>query len=292
MIYTLENDVLKIQIDSHGAEIKSVVNKSTGMEYMWCGDSKFWGRTSPVLFPIVGSVKDKRYKYNGRTFFMGQHGFARDMEHMVLTQSTDEIWFMLYESDETLIIYPFTFMLNIGYKLIGNEVKIMWKITNPSTERLYFSIGAHPAFNCPLDGDDKSGYKLYFGTASDCVYYRGLNTDTGLALNESRELHLDNGYLQLTDGIFDRSAMIFENSRVGVVALVDKNGNKYVTVEFDTPLFGIWSPEGKNAPFVCIEPWYGRCDAEDFEGSFEDREYSNLLEPGGKFEREYKIIYN
>ncbi len=163
MRYTLSNQNLIVEVESFGAEIKSVRNAKTDYEYMWCGDKKYWGRTSPVLFPFVGSMKNKEFIVNGTHYPMGQHGFARDMEHTLLSQNETTIWFCLESSDETRVKYPFDFRLNIGYELTNNEIKVMWKVTNIGDELLPFSIGAHPAFNCPIKDDEaKEGYSLSF----------------------------------------------------------------------------------------------------------------------------------
>lgn len=287
MRYVLENDRLRVEIDSFGAEVKSIRSKDNDREYMWYADKKYWGRTSPVLFPFVGSLKNKEYCYKGKTYQMGQHGFARDMEHTMTEQTKDTIWFVLKETQETLEKYPFAFTLRIGYQLIENEVKVMWKVENPAEEDMYFSIGAHPAFLCPIHGEDnKNGYSLFFGGVDE-IHHHGNTIDTGMSLEEDLILPLVDGKAAITPKFFDRCTYMVEGKQTGEVGLVDPEGKRYVTVCFDAPLFAVWSPEGKNAPFVCIEPWYGRCDAEDFNGTLEERAYENHLKPGETFEASY-----
>lgn len=164
MRYTLENETLKVEVDSFGAELRSVYNKKEQKEYMWQADKTFWGRTSPVLFPFVGSMKNKEFVCDGKTYPMGQHGFARDMEHTLTSQTEDTLWFRLESSEETLAKFPFAFVLEPGYTLTENEVKVLWKVSNPADNTLPFSIGAHPAFNCPVGTDEsKTGYAIAFG---------------------------------------------------------------------------------------------------------------------------------
>ena len=291
MRYLLENEQLKVEIDSFGAEIKSVQRKSDAREYMWCGDKKYWGRTSPVLFPFVGVPKDKEYRYEGKTYSMGQHGFARDMEFTLEKQGKDEIWFVLHETEETLAKYPFTFTLHIGYRLLKNELTVCWKVENTNKKEMYFSIGAHPAFNCPLQGEaDKNGYGLRFGGLTDTLHHHG-NTKDGLAIMEDEVLPLKDGCVTFTSGFFDRCTYMVEGAQTKEVSLLDQTGAPYVIVSFDTPLFAVWSPEEKNAPFVCIEPWYGRCDAVDFNGTLQEWDYENRLETGKTFETEYQIRF-
>lgn len=292
MRYILENEVLRVEIDSFGAELKSVQRKSDNQEYMWQGDPKYWGRTSPVLFPFVGAPKDKEYRYEGKTYAMGQHGFARDMEFTLEEQGTERIWFAMTSTEETYAKYPFTFRLHIGYELAENEVHVFWKVENTDRKPLYFSIGAHPAFLCPIHGEaDKLGYGLKFGGLDTELHHHG-NSPEGLALMQDEVLALKDGAVSFTPGFFDKCTYMVEGEQTGEVSLLDTAGTPYVTVKFDAPLFGIWSPEGKEAPFVCIEPWYGRCDAEDFEGSIAERAYENALAAGGIFEAAYQMCFS
>lgn len=291
MRYTLENDTLKVEIDSFGAEIKSVKRKSDDQEYMWCGDPKYWGRTSPVLFPFVGAPRNKEYRYEGKTYQMGQHGFARDMEFVMELQEQDCIWFVLTSTDETYEKYPFRFRLHIGYALDKNEVRVLWKVENTDAKPIYFSIGAHPAFRCPIHGEDnKLGYGLKFGGLTDELHHHG-NTPEGMAVMEDEVQKLTDGAVTFTPGFFDKCTYMVEGAQTGEVSLLDRAGKAYVTVHFDAPLFAVWSPEGKEAPFVCIEPWYGRCDAVDFEGSLAERAYENALAPGGTFTASYSMDF-
>lgn len=291
MRYVLENETLRVEIDSFGAELKSVKNKATDQEYMWQGDPAYWGRTSPVLFPFVGRVKNDAFLYNGKTYPMKQHGFARDMEHQLVSKTDDTIWFKLESNEETLEKFPFSFVLNIGYELKNNEVKVLWDVHNTSTEQcLHFSIGAHPAFNCPIHGEEnKAGYKFYFADVNE-IHHHG-HTNTGLSVVEDIILPLEDHRTTMNAEFFDRCTLIIEGRQTNEVALEDPNGNRLVTVLFDMPLFALWSPEGKNAPFVCIEPWCGRCDSVDFEGTLEEREHNNALEAGENFQTSYTMRF-
>lgn len=302
MRYFLENEMLRVEIDSRGAEVKSVKRKSDGLEYMWQGDPRYWERTSPVLFPFVGMPKNKEYFYEGKRYAMGQHGFARDMEFSCEyvdgreaeacdTRAGNSIWFALVSDEQTYRNYPFSFCLHIGYELLENEVKVSWCVENTDEKIMYFSIGAHPGFLCPIHGEkDKLGYGLRFGGLTDELHHHG-NSKEGLAVLEDHVLKLSDGVVLFTPGFFDNCTYMADHKQTGEVALLDREGNAYVTVCFDAPMFALWSPEGKDAPFVCIEPWYGRCDAEDFEGSIAERTYENALAPGGSFEAFYRMVF-
>ena len=293
MRYTLENDYLAVEVDSFGAEIKSVRSKKDGHEYMWNGDKKFWGRTSPVLFPFVGSCKNKEYTFKGVTYKMPQHGFARDNEHTLVSKTESEIWFSFKGTEQTRENYPFDFVLKIGYQLKGNSVKVLWSVGNPSSEKtLYFSIGAHPAFMCDFSA---GGYSVAFsknGKPLQEICWHGINEANGLSLDENLSLELKDGCAELVQNFFDRCALIFEGAQADEVSLVSSDGKNFVTVKFDMSLFALWSPEEKHAPFVCIEPWCGRCDKETFSGTLEEREYSNTLQPRSSFEQSYTVSFN
>ena len=195
-------------------------------------------------------------------------------------------------TEETMKKYPFAFVLKIGYNLTGNELKVMWKVENPDTKTLYFSIGAHPAFLCPFhDEESKLGYGLQFAGLKE-LHHHGNTPDTGLAvMSEDIVIPLEDEKVYFTPGFFDRCTYMVEGKQTGEVSLVTPDGKPYVTMDFDAPLFAIWSPEGKDAPFVCIEPWYGRCDADDFDGTLEERAYENAVEPEQIFEASYSIRY-
>ncbi|MGN0485054.1 MAG: aldose 1-epimerase family protein [Lachnospiraceae bacterium] len=287
MNYELKNEKLSLAVSLHGAELKSLKD-AKGTEYLWCADPEFWGRTAPVLFPIVGSLKDKKFTHQGTEYPMGQHGFARDTDFELESQSENSLTFVMRSNEETLKKYPFSFELRISYTLTENTVKVAWDVKNTGDETMYFSIGAHPAFMCPLHGEEsKAGYGLDFGTGKEVVYRR-INSD-GLALNETETLATPDGTVIFTEDFYDDGVYIVEGQNVKKVSLLDPQKNPYITVAFDAPLYGTWSPEKKNAPFVCIEPWYGRCDKEDFLGTLEEREYGNVLESQKTFSVSYTI---
>lgn len=291
MRYFIENSVLKVEIDSLGAEVKSVLNKNNYREYMWYGNKKYWGRTSPILFPFVGGLKGKSYSCEGISYPMGQHGFARDMEFSVVSEKEDSILFSLKSSATTLAKYPFDFELIIGYSLSENNLKVSWEVKNPSDSNMYFSIGAHPAFLCPVHGEEnKAGYKLYFEGVNE-IRHHGNEHPEGLSVKEDLVLPLEDNRAIITETFFDRCTYIVEGNQTKKVALEDPNGKRFVELTFDTPLFAIWSPEKKNAPFICIEPWFGRADDENFEGELKDREFGNTLCPNESFNAEYTITY-
>jgi galactose mutarotase-like enzyme len=288
-IHYLKNKELCISMDTFGAELKSIQTVDNSTEYLWNGDPAYWKRHSPVLFPIVGSLKNQSYRFKNSSYPMSQHGFARDMEFELTEVTETELWFQLTATEATKKVYPFNFTLDIGYRLSNRQITVLWKVTNSGADTMYFSIGAHPAFLCPLNAEEKqTDYFLQFDSLKPLNYL--LINQEGLAVKEHQKiLNTNNGLLSISQGMFDKDALIFENNQSQKVSLTLPNKKPYVTVSFEAPLFGLWSPAGKNAPFICIEPWYGRCDSSHFEGSLNEREWGNVLEAGKIFSAEYTI---
>ena len=293
---TLKNDVLTVQVSDFGAELQSIVKN--GYEYLWQGDPAFWGRRSPVLFPIVGSVWEKKYKVDGKEYGMGQHGFARDSRFELISASDSEVWYRLESSADTLSKYPWPFVLEIGYKLDGAELQVLWKVTNPGPEDMFFQIGAHPAFNYP-DYDElmaERGYFVFDGSSDhacpselECIRI----SEKGCVDAEARHplVLQEGGVLPLDKNTFDIiDTIMLQDSQVSEVALLRPDRTPYLTVRFDAPVVGLWSPPCKNAPFICIEPWYGRCDRAGFAGDFRDKDWVNALASGATFEASYTIV--
>lgn len=278
MLFHLENDILKIAIDTHGAELSSIFNKKENKEMLWQGDPDFWGRRSPVLFPVVGKYKNGKTTYEGKEYQSGQHGFARDSEFTLVEKTETKISFELLSNEETLKQYPFRFRLVCSFELNNDRIIVGWNVENIDDKNIYFSIGAHPAFYC------RKGETVLTMNGKNLKY----SLVNSYGLYTAPKYDVENEFV-LHDNIFDNDALIIENSGVNEISLIN-NDKKDLTVKFDAPLFGIWSPTKKNAPFVCIEPWYGRCDAENFEGDITEREWGNSLEVGETWYKEYEII--
>lgn len=276
----LDNGIISVEIANHGAELKSAVK--SGFEYMWCADEKYWARTSPVLFPFVGSLKDKCYRLNGKVYPMNQHGFARDNEFKLIQSTSNSALYIFEANKETQVKYPFDFNLFIKYTLCDSKIKVEWTVENKNDKIMSFSIGAHPAFNLK-EGEN------YFKFDTDNDILCNLIDENGLLDKNKVHTLKNDGYVKITPEMFDDDALIVENNQAKEVAICDSNKKPYLKVKFDAPLFGLWSPAKKNAPFVCIEPWYGRCDANDFDGELSEREYIINLNPYEKFNVFYEI---
>ncbi len=287
-LFYLENLSLKVTINRSGAELISILNKENGKEYLWNGDPAYWKRHAPVLFPIVGSLKNHQFTVDGKPYIMGQHGFARDMDFQLVKQNGSEITFRLESNEETLAAYPYPFVLEIRYILDHKRITTEWVVKNPGEKPMHFQIGGHPAFCCPLDKKKKmEDYWIAFDSDKP-IRYRLLNGE-GLLEDEVYTWETDGGVAPLDPHMFDRDALIIEGGQAEKVSILSPDRMDVLSVSFQSPLFGLWTPAGKGAPFLCIEPWYGRADRADFEGSIEKREYDNCVSPGDRFSAEYTI---
>lgn len=292
MLYNIANEELTVSVESFGAEIRSIKDQN-GLEYMWQADPTYWKRTSPILFPLVGNYKDKESVYDGKTYTLSQHGFARDMEFDLVDSSKDRIVMRLEENEETLAKYPFKFMLEVEYVLKGKSVSVSWRVSGKDQDVMYFSIGAHPAFNCCLKDSYLTFAKISDESSkapvNDSITSYILNSE-GLITNSTQKYDFDNGKLHLSNELFAGDALVVEDRQATSVSLYEKD-KRIVTLDFDAPLFGLWSPAGKDAPFMCIEPWYGRTDGEDFDKKLENRKYGNVLRKGEIFEEGYTMTF-
>lgn len=285
------NDIITVVISRQGAELQSIKKGET--EYLWQGDPTFWGRRSPILFPIVGRVWDNKYRVNGKKYELGQHGFARDMAFSLVESSQSEAHYRLLSDENTLDKFPFPFILDVIYKLKGNKIEVIWEVSNPSDSDIYFQIGAHPAFNYPdFEPDKQERIILDFHSEKTLLHTRlkekgCVDPDP----NNKGKLELaDGGRLEIGKDTFDTvDTFIFEEGQLNKVSILKTDGTPWLSVDFKTPVVGIWSPPKKNAPFICIEPWFGRCDSVNFDGDFSNKDWVNRLAPGMKFANSYII---
>lgn len=293
--YTIQNNQIAVTIKRKGAEMSSLKKLAQAgqaeQEYMWCADPVFWGKSSPILFPFVGRVNDNEYRYLGTTYEMKtQHGFARDNEFDLVKETDTELWFSFSSNEETLKIYPFMFRLEIGYQLEGSSVKVIWKVMNQDSKTMYYSIGGHPAFVHPDHAVKREECYIDLHTQEKELISADIDTQTGLCKHTTSKIALEKGMLKAANEAFAGDAMIFEDHQTQSVSLCGPDQEAFLTVSFDAPLFGIWSPPGKNAPFICIEPWYGRCNFIDYAGELQDRKWGNALEAGQSREMSYTVM--
>lgn len=289
----LENDSLMLEINADGAELTRIYDKKKKRDVLWEADPKVWGRHSPVLFPFVGRSFDNQYVHNGQVYPMGQHGFARDMVFTMMPDSEtesaagNEIWYVLEDSEETRKKYPFRFCFQAGFRLEGSRIHVMWKVKNRGESDMYFMVGAHPAFRVP-EGKSIYDYSFDFHQAGK-LHYQAPDEDGYEEEILGGILDVGDGRLPLTKGFFkDVLTYIFDKGQVESISLL-VDGEPFVTVECPGfPYMAIWTME-KTHPFVCLEPWFGRCAYKGFNGELKDREGIIRLEKNGIFQAEYVI---
>lgn len=284
---TLKNNELSIQVSAYGAELCSI--RCNEREYLWQADPAFWKRHSPILFPIVGSVWESHYRTKGKEYTLTQHGFARDMEFELISESNNEVRYRLTDTPATHEKYPYAFCLEIGYRIEGKRIEVMWQVYNPGDEDMYFQIGAHPAFYYP-DFDSTTTERGYFGfDRTEGLQYILISEKGCVDADTHYPLELTDGLLPITTATFDRDALVLEEGQVRRVTLYNNQRKPQLSLIFDAPVVGLWSPPAKNAPFVCIEPWYGRCDRADFNGEYKEKDWVQHLAPKATFKGGYAI---
>lgn len=284
---TISNSQLTIHVSPHGAELCSIF--ANGKEYLWQADPAFWKRHSPVLFPIVGSVWENEYRNEDVTYILTQHGFARDMEFTLVSEKENEVRYRLISNEETLQKYPYPFALEIGYRIQGKQIEVIWEVKNTGDREMYFQIGAHPAFYWP-DFDANTSDRGFFGfDKKDNLKYILISEKGCADPSTEYDLELTEGLLPLDTHTFDKDALILENGQVRKVTLYNKEKRACLSLHFNAPVVGLWSPPTKNAPFVCIEPWYGRCDRAHYTGEFKDKDWMQHLQAGEIFKGGYTI---
>ncbi len=284
----LKNDLLKIGISPLGAELRSIIHQQHDINYLWTGDTRFWGKFAPVLFPIVGALKEDSYIFDGSTFSLGRHGFARDKEFTLLSNDETIATFELNSDAETLRRYPFEFILRITYRLQNDTLITTYHVMNKSEGDLYFSIGAHPAFSIPIgEGLRFEDYYLEFETPEITGRWPLENNLIGQAplplLNHEQKLPLNHD-------LFRSDAIVLKELRSTSVSLRSDKSERGITCHFEGfPYLGIWSaPE---APFICIEPWCGIADSVDHNQQLTEKEGIISLGKNKHWERSFSLRF-
>mgnify|MGYP000276443546 FL=1 len=280
MTTTISNANLTAQIKHLGAELFSLKNNQN-TEYIWEGNPAFWGKHSPILFPIVGTLKKNTYNYNQKQFQLSRHGFAREMEFELVKKSDESATFSLISTLETQKVFPFNFELQICYSLDENKLNIDYKVINKTETTLPFAIGAHPAFALPGNFEE---YSLEFQQAETLKYYL---LEEGLISNNSNEIQLDNKKFGLNYQWFEKDALVFKELKSKSITIL-KNEKSILKVNFnDFPNLGIWTVQ--NAPFLCIEPWFGYSDTLNEYDDFLKKEGIQLLKNNETFKSNYSV---
>lgn len=294
-LFTLENDELLVTVARRGAELTRIYDKKADREVLWCAEPSVWNRHAPVLFRFVGKCYEGAYVHDGKEYGMTPHGFARDMDFEPLLCDMDECWFRLKDTPETYEKYPFHFEVEIGHRLEGRTIEVMWKVANRDSGEMLFMMGGHPAFQVP---EGKNIYDFTFefnrrgcreGQFTDCLHYLAPNANGYEKEELQGNLKLSEGRVPLTKGFFDTAlTYMFDEAQVSSVSLM-VDGSPYVTLECsDFPYLGIWTMEATHL-FVCLEPWYGICASDGYKGELKDRRGIISLPGWENWQKSYQI---
>lgn len=287
----LENQELYVEVNTHGSELTRIYDKVKDREIIWESDLKIWNRHAPILFPFIGKSFEDKYRFQGKTYPITAHGFARDKDFTLDSRTENEVWYRLESTPETMEIYPFPFILMAGHRLEGRKLKVMWKVKNTGDGPMYFMLGGHPAFKTPK-GLTVHDFTLDFGYAgkADSLHYQAPNAQGFQEEALSGQLKLEDGKVPVTLGFFTRVlTYIFDEAQVEKVSLLLPGGEPYVTVHCaGIPYLGVWTMEATH-PFICLEPWFGRCDRDGWQGELQERDGVEELPAGGEFQAEYEI---
>ncbi|MFA9189482.1 aldose 1-epimerase family protein [Flavobacterium sp. FBOR7N2.3] len=281
MTTTISNKQITAKIKHQGAELCSLQANDTKKEYIWEGNPEYWGKHSPVLFPIVGTLKNNSFQIDNTSYQLPRHGFARDMNFELIDKTENSVTFSIQSTSETLKVYPFEFELQIIYALEGKKLNIAYRVINKNQSQLPFSIGAHPAF--ALNGNFED-YELQFEKDEALVYHL---LENDLISAATKTVQRQDNLVKLNYPLFENDALIFKNLQSKSLSIL-KNGIPLLKVDFQGfPHLGIWTK--KDAPFLCIEPWYGYSDTNESTGNLFEKEGIQIIEANAIFNSKFTI---
>ena len=276
----IKNTFLTATINNFGAELCSLKD-NLNKEYIWEGDPEFWGKHSPILFPIVGTLKNNSFDYDSKKYHLSRHGFAREMEFELIEKKENSATFSIQSSEETLKVYPFKFELQIIYTLEKNNLSIAYKVINKGKLQMPFSIGAHPAFALPGNFEN---YAIQFEKEEPLQYYL---LENDLISNKIKKLEVVEEQIPLIYQLFENDALIFKTLKSKSLTIIE-NKKPFLKVSFeDFPSLGIWTK--MNAPFLCIEPWFGYSDTGENSGNIFEKEGIQILKENETFNSVFNV---
>lgn len=268
-VYSIQNNDIEVKVNSFGAELISLLT-TEGTELLWQAKKDVWPRFAPVLFPIVGRLKNNSFAYNDSSYVLSQHGFARDKEFVIVEQSYNCLKFELTADENSLKVFPFHFSLIISYTLTETMLDVSYQIFNPDNKGLLFSIGAHPGFSTRRFNDESlNDYYLEMEGLSHLTAER---LQDGLLSGNTYKIELSNGILPLSVELFNNDALVFKNNQINSIKLRSKKSKNVIELICkDWPYFGIWTKKGCDE-FVCLEPWCGVTDSFNGSGNFIEKQ--------------------
>ena len=291
MKYSISNDKLKVEILKRGAEICSIKSQKTGKEYIWEANPDIWGRHAPILFPIVGALKNNQCTIDGVKYTIPKHGFIRDNNSAKLKNKTNnKLNLQLDYSEKTLKIFPYKFRFNICFQIKDNKLIISNIVENLDSKTMLFALGAHPGFKCPFNTDEKyEDYYIEFEHKENAA--TSILSKKGLITKDTKQILNDTTKLPLSTDMFNNDALMFKDLKSRKVSLKSHKTEEKITIEYkDFPYLGLWAKP--NAPYICIEPWIGINDYEDSNGDFSKKDGIINLPENKIFEAQYSIQIN
>ncbi len=288
MEHTIKNDFLRMTINDIGAQMMSIT-AADGTEYLWNGDSAYWGGRAPNLFPYVGRLTNDTYTVDGKSYQMGRHGFSRHEQFEVQPQGPDKTTFRITANEKTLAVYPWNFSFSVAYELEGSTVFITYCVENRDSKEMYFGLGAHPGFRVPLEeGRSFTDYKLTFSRPAQP--WRVEMTDACMMNGQQTPYPLKNGVeMPLQHDLFDRDAVVLTNMD-RTVTLSAGEGTKGLTLSIPRMRYlGVWHTPKSDAPFVCLEPWVSLPSRQDIVEDFAQQNDLLALAPGEIYRNRWSI---
>lgn len=293
---TLENEELKVTIAEKGAELQSIFHKKDQFDYLWQGAEGYWSKHAPNLFPIVGRLNDNKHIKDGKIYEMNQHGFARDLEFKVGEVTPDTVELVLQANEETLNRYPYEFTLKIHYRLDKNQLAVTYYVENHSGETMPYSLGGHPAFNLPINGEGKfEDYKLHFnaGAGLESLEYFEMEPLPYMSGRKLPLTALKNGEISIDRELFGAGLVMDMEMKGRIATLYSSHSSHSITLSLgDFPYLCLWTEEGMEAPFLCVEPFHGMADEYGEVGELADKKGINLLEAGQRDGHQYVMIFD
>jgi galactose mutarotase-like enzyme len=289
-MHVLENEFLSVTIQNKGSELCSIFNKLNGLEYLWQAEPSVWAFHAPNLFPVVGNCLNNQIQIDGIKYPMQRHGFARHSPFVLTDSSANHAVFTLDYSEATLAVYPYKFSFQVAYNLQDTEITITYKVINKDAKTIFFSIGAHPAFNIPFSkGGAYDDYYIEFDQNELLV--KNLFDESGFFTGDTEQVYLDNRRLNLSKDLFKDGALVFKEIKSKEVLIRNHQTPSFVSVSFeDFKALGVWA--APDASFVCIEPWLGYADNAGELKEFSEKDGIQKLETSKVFECSFTIGIN
>jgi len=292
MIYTIKNSLLTAKINTLGAELVSVKSNATDVEFIWQGDEKYWSSHSPILFPFCGRLHEQKYLYKNEEFSIKKHGFAKFSEFIAINIKDSEISFKLSNNEETLSLFPFEFDFVVKYKLKENNLQVQFQVNNKSKSKMYFSLGGHPAFNCPLNSH--LNFDDYYLEFSNKEYIQRIFSENALSIEQTTNFEkIKNGVLPLEHSLFDNDAIFLDlyQGKDKIILKSDLSKERIEMTFNEMTCVGLWHKNLSDAPYVCIEPWHGFPGREGIIEDIEKMKETIVLDSGSAYSNSFEIKF-